>query len=326
MNPRSMLAQVWKASTKIKNWSYDYHILDQVELPCPVVSIGNLSSGGTGKTPVTQKLYSQFSKEFSKIAIVSRNYKAIIRTTGMVDPQHPNAAAFYGDEPAWLAQNCPGAKVFVGPRKYETALFACQKMKPDLILIDDGFQHRALKRDMDLVLWDATCDDENFLPLGRLREDFSSLARADYVILTKTNWASTELLEKWRSRLSAKRTVEAEFSLALNMDWVERTKNVPVGAFAGVANAPLFRSQLEQLLQRELLAFWSFPDHFDYPQDSLKVLNQWLKENPEGYLFTTEKDAIKLKAWVQESARVVAVPLTVEWGRGKSEFLRFLSR
>lgn len=325
MTPKGVLSQLWRASTKVKNWSYDYHLLDQVEVPCPVVSIGNLSSGGTGKTPITQKLFGHFSKEFAKIAIISRNYRAIIRTVGMVDPQHPNAALFYGDEPAWLAQNCPSARVFVGPRKYETATYAFQKMRPDLILVDDGFQHRALKRDMDLVLWDATCEDEEFLPAGRLREDFTSLGRADYVILTKTNWATPAQLEKWRNRLAHNRHVEAEFSLLLNMDWIERSKHGPVGAFAGVANAMMFRSQLEQVLQRELPAFWSFPDHYTYPPDSLAVMAKWLKDNPEGYLFTTEKDAIKLRSWVQEAARVVSVPLAVEWGKGKAEFLEFLT-
>lgn len=320
----SVLSMIYKAGTKVKNWSYDYHLLDQVEVSCPVISIGNLSMGGTGKTPVTQKIYEHLSQRYARMAIISRNYKAMIRSLAPVDPQHPNGALFYGDEPAWLAAHCPRAQVFVGPRKYETAAFADEKFRPDLMLIDDGFQHRALQRDCDLVLWDATAVDANLFPSGRLREDFSSLRRADYILLTKVNWAGKDQLEHWRHQLRGLPVVEVEFKMDLSMDWIERSRPFPVAAFAGIAHPILFRAQLENALQRELDPFWSFPDHYDYPMSSLQAMEAWLKKNPESYLFTTEKDAIKLKPWVQQMARVIPVPLSVKWGQGKDEFLSHL--
>lgn len=319
-----MLSLIWKTGTKVKNWSYDYQLLDQVRVACPVVSVGNLSVGGTGKTPVTHKLYQHFAARFEKLAIVSRNYKAILRKAGRVDPAHPNGAMFYGDEPAWLAAHCPKAQVFVGPRKYETAAFAADRLKPELILVDDGFQHRALYRDLDLVLWDATSTSETLIPYGRLREDFSALERADYVLLTKVNWTTEERLQHWRNRLGGRPVVEVEFTMNLGMEWIARTQNHPVAAFAGLAEPVIFRQQLESLLQRELTAFWSFPDHHHYPTEDLQVLARWLNEHPDSYLFTTEKDAIKLRPWVREMARVVPVPLSVQWGRGREEFLQKL--
>src|SRR5690606_9990602 len=132
------------------------------------------------------------------------------------------------------------AQVFVGPRKYETAAFAADRLKPELILVDDGFQHRALYRDLDLVLWDATSTSETLIPYGRLREDFSALERADYVLLTKVNWTTEERLQHWRNRLGGRPVVEVEFTMNLGMEWIARTQNHPVAAFAGLAEPVIF--------------------------------------------------------------------------------------
>lgn len=323
---QTLLSAIYKVGTRVKNWSYDYEILDQVRLPCPVVSVGNLSVGGTGKTPITAGLYDYLSRRFKRIVIVSRNYKALVRGVARIELDHPNAAVFYGDEPAWLAGHCPRSRVYVGERKYETAAVASAREQADLIIVDDGFQHRALSRDVDLVLWDATAENDKLLPLGRLREEFNNLDRANYVLLTKTNWARPELLEVWRERLQGRPVVEVKFAMNLSLDWVARTKGHAVAAFAGIAHPLRYKEQLEGQLQRELDAFWSFPDHFAYPPEALRQIELWLRQNPYSYVFTTEKDAIKLKTWIQSMARVVPVPLLIEWGQGSAAFFDYLDK
>ncbi|PWU13740.1 MAG: tetraacyldisaccharide 4'-kinase [Bdellovibrio sp.] len=335
-NANAVLSMLWKAGVAVKNWSYDYHLLDQVEIPCRIISIGNLTVGGTGKTPVTEFLYRHLVERFPRIAIVSRNYKAMIRTVARVDLHHPNAALFFGDEPTWLAQRCPRAQVFVGPRKYETAVYAYEQFRPDLILVDDGFQHRALRRNLDIVLWDATSESETLLPGGRLREDFSSLDRADWIVLTKANWTSPERLNEWRAKFQGHRLVEMNFHLQVPLQVPPQvpqqmppqttlSPDRPLAAFAGLARPDLFRSQLEKSLGRSLDRFFPYPDHFDYPVTVLKELTEWLGKNPAGEIFTTEKDAVKLSNWTVENKRVHVVPLTLEGGQGTAEFLAELN-
>lgn len=315
-----MLSMVWKAATQLKNLSYDYKIFSQVHLPIPVVSVGNLSSGGTGKTPVVQALYRHYQKKYKKIAIVSRNYKATSRGFAQVDLSHPNPAAYFGDEPTWLAQFCEGSQVFVGPKKSETAQKAYDLVKPDLILVDDGFQHRALARDLDLVLIDASSDRQmKLIPEGLYREGISSLARAHYVLLTKVNWVEENVLAEWRARMPDDfPMVEVDFDIQIPANFLEAQE---IAAFAGLAQSEKFKELIEQRTGRRLNQFWGFKDHFDYPPAALDELGRWIKEHPQAIILTTEKDAVKLGEWINDHPQVKIVPMTIQWGLGVDEFL-----
>lgn len=322
----SILSLLWKAGNQIKNWSYDYNVLDQIQLPIPVVSVGNLSSGGTGKTPVVQALFNHYKHRYGKIAIVSRNYKAITKNFAQVDLLHPNPAAYFGDEPTWLARFCPGSYVFVGPQKYETAYRAWQQVEPELIIVDDGFQHRSLARNLDLVLIDVSSDPNiKLIPAGLYREDLSSLKRADYVLLTKVNWVEPGVLAAWRARIPDDfPIVEIDFDLQIP----ERVLGFSgkVAAFAGLANSEKFKDLIEEKTNRPLDRFWSYADHYDYPPVALDELHAYLEKNPDAVLLTTEKDAVKLGKWMVEHPQVLVVPMTIRWGLGADEFLVRLSK
>lgn len=351
------LSLVWKTASALKNWSYDYNIFSQVKLPVPVVSVGNLSSGGTGKTPVVQALYNHYRKSFKKIAIVSRNYKATVKTFARVDLKHPNPAAYFGDEPTWLARFCPESLVFVGPNKSETARRAFEMEKPDLILIDDGFQHRALARDLDLVLIDVSSDPQmKLIPAGLYREGISSLKRAHYVLLTKVNWVEESVLAQWRARIPDDfPIVEVDFDLQLPGELGSGLESkagagseskagagsefkagagseskagagLEVAAFAGLAHSEKFKEILEEKMGRELLKFWGFKDHFDYPPTALDEISRWLKEHPKALVLTTEKDAVKLGDWIKNHPQVKIVPMTIQWGLGAEEFLARINK
>ncbi len=322
----SILSWAWRLASHIKNLSYDYNILDQVKLPVPVISVGNLSSGGTGKTPVVQALFHHYKHRFEKIAIISRNYKAISKTFAQVDLMHPNPAAYFGDEPTLLAKFCPGAYVFVGPQKYDTAYRAWQSVKPDLILVDDGFQHRALHRDLDLVLIDASSDRQmKIIPQGLYREGISSLSRASYVLLTKVNWVSEVELAEWRARLPDDFPVlEIDFDLQISEKILSHAG--PIAAFAGLAHSEKFKELVEKKIGRPVEKFWGYADHYDYPPASLDEISRHQAANPNALVLTTEKDAVKLGPWMQNHPQVQIVPMTIEWGMGSDEFLVRLNK
>lgn len=320
---KTLLSKVWEVGAGLKNLSYDYNVFEPVRLPIPVISVGNLSSGGTGKTPVVQGLTQYMSRRNKKVVIVSRNYRATIKTVGKVDLSVPNPALYFGDEPAWLAQSCPAATVYVGPKKAVTAKTAFEIEKPDVILVDDGYQHRALHRDLDLVLLDVSTPAEiKLLPAGLYREGIQSLKRADFAFLTKANWAESAQVQKWYS-LAQNFAPLVEINFDLEIPELQ-TKNI--AAFAGLAQPEKFHQILENRLGFPLQKFWSFKDHFDYPPMTLDEIARWMRENPTTILLTTEKDAVKIGPWMKLWPQVKVVPMRLEWGAGHERFFNRLDQ
>ena len=142
----------------VKNSLYNKGIIETYKAPVPVISIGNLTVGGTGKTPITDFCLKDLVAKGKKVAVVSRSYRADASDPSWVDVTHPFGARYYGDEPMLLASANPDVMVYVGDTKWRTAEFASTDKRGafDVILIDDGFQHRKLHRDLNLVVLDAT--------------------------------------------------------------------------------------------------------------------------------------------------------------------------
>ena len=155
---------------------------ERAQLPAPVVSVGNLTVGGTGKTPVVACLARLLQDRGKRVAILSRGYGGQSRNvTCISDGQHTyKKPPEVGEEPYWLARTLPGVAVYTGACRYAAGLAAWQEFKPDLFLLDDGFQHFQLYRDLDLVLLDAAAPFGNgyLLPRGPLREPLTALAAA----------------------------------------------------------------------------------------------------------------------------------------------------
>lgn len=320
---KDMLSSLYSFASDAKNFLYDSGLADSVRIPVPVLSIGNLSFGGTGKTPVTEKILSLCEEKGLKSAVVARNYKAQSTSVQKVDLHHSHGAIYYGDEAYLLAQKFPEFPVWTGPKKFLTAQSAFQQaLSPlKLIVVDDGFQHRSLHRDFDLVLIDCTSqeDEDELLPKGRFREGFSSLQRASAVALTKVNWADPSRVEHLRKKIPAgKEIYEIEFHQHFS-NQIEPT--TPVLAVSGIAKPKTFEKNLVGYSVREHLVF---PDHHFYSSDDLDKIMKAFKIRDCQQILTTEKDFVKLQNFPEIRDLLNPILVTTEFRgepRGLNAFL-----
>jgi tetraacyldisaccharide 4'-kinase len=283
----------------IKSLFYKTGLLKKLQLHTPVISVGNLTFGGTGKTPVIQFILEHFVGKKLKVVVVSRNYKARVRRAARVDLTQKNAAQNFGDEPCLIATKFPMVSVYVGPQKWETAKVAELEQKPDIILIDDGFQHHALARNLDIVLLDATSEFSEYriFPLGRARENKKSLKRAHVILLTKSNQVTSDkrkLLNDFALKNSDPTALIIELDYILN---IEQKNLLPreLFGFAAIAKPLVFKNMVENDLAVKLLGFANYSDHYQYSQDDLDKISEQARNLKANALVTTEKDWVKIK-------------------------------
>ncbi len=320
---KKVLSWMYGWASDAKNFLYDSGFADAVQLPVRVLSVGNLSMGGTGKTPVVEWLLSETSKRNLKVAVVARNYKAQSFGPCKVDCARADGAQFYGDEPFQIAIKYPQVSVWTGPQKYRTALQAVAFEKLDLLIVDDGLQHRTLKRDFELVLLDtsAPLSENRLLPVGRFREKFSSLNRADAVALTKVNFSDShrvrELAQKIPAQLPQVR-VRFEPDLLTAVDSESR-----ILAVSGIAQPKQFEQSLSSL-GLSPADHLIFEDHHRYTQSDALLILQKMKSLECQSIVTTEKDAVKLKAFSDLLPFLNPVQIKVQFEselEGLNEFL-----
>jgi len=278
MNP---LAAMFGLTVAVRNRLYDRRLLPTRKLEGPVISIGNLSVGGTGKTPFLILLGELLKSRDIKFDVLSRGYGRRTRGVLRVDPA--GSACDFGDEPLLIARRL-GVNVVLGEERYEAGIYAERKFGTQLHLLDDGFQHRALARDFDIVLVTPEDARDHMLPAGRLREPVSSLHRADAIVLTSGATAESFPLRNklvWRLR----RGILA--------------KNVPSRpvVFCGVARPQNFLLQL-RTAGIEPAAEAIFRDHHFYSEHDIReLLNLKQTSEADGFV-TTEKDAINLGGYL----------------------------
>ena len=283
-----------------RNFLFDAGILDTVILPKPVVSVGNLTLGGTGKTPFTQMLIERILSKNKRPALIGRNYRGRSRAATRVNPKIEKAAEFYGDEPTLLAEQNPQVPVFVGPRKWETACLAMRGEDFDMLIIDDGFQHRSLHRDLDIVLLDATALESEYhlFPIGRARESFGSLQRADFIVLSKVNFAKDFELAKIQSRLPKNIPV---LQMAYRLESPVEDAGAKVFAVSGIARPETFHLSLKQDTLFDVVGYMNFPDHHQFDLKDLKKIKSEMIRSGASLVVMTEKDHIKLGTLMQAS-------------------------
>ncbi len=291
----SLLSSIFGVGVRARNMLYDRGVSRVRKLEAPVVSVGNLSVGGSGKTPFVLLLGELLKARKVKFDILSRGYGR--RTSGVARVDPGGLAQDFGDEPLLLARRL-GIPVIVGEDRYEAGVFAEKSLGPHLHLLDDGFQHRALGRDFDIVLVTPEDARDHLLPAGRLREPLTSLSRADAVVLSSgASPASFPLDGKviWRVR----RGISPE--------------NVPARpvVFCGIARPQNFLLQL-RTAGIEPVAQALFRDHHAYAerdiQDLLKLRQQ---SEAEGFV-TTEKDAINLGGYLDALQPLAVIPVKME--------------
>lgn len=306
----------YSSALHLRNKAFDLGILPSKKPSNTyVVSIGNLQAGGTGKTPFTIFLAEQLGKN-EEIAILSRGYRASMPRSSptLINDQLGTkfSADYCGDEPTLLAHTIPGAKVIVGKDRVAGADYA-KALGAKIILLDDGFQHRYLKRDLDIVLIDASLPDEadHPLPRGLLRERHTSLSRAHLIVITKLHHNDQFAAIKQRmAQFTTAPVVAVKQTLAkicASHDTVTKEIDSLEGSlFCGIAN-PLSFVQTIKNHGLHIQSQHFFPDHATYTLHTLRQLAADVKNSGASYLICTEKDAVKIAPWMDN------IPLPVLW-------------
>ncbi|UCD36674.1 MAG: tetraacyldisaccharide 4'-kinase [Fidelibacterota bacterium] len=300
-----------------RNFFYNIGFFITRRVSVPVVSIGNLSVGGTGKTPATIYTALHLLGLGYKVGIVSRGYGRRSTGTLLVSDQSGvlETPLAVGDEPYLVASRLPGVPVLVDEDRYRGASVMIGRFKPDLIILDDAFQHRGLARDCNIVLLDAGSPrtDYRIFPYGTLREHLGALRRADLVIWTRTNTESpAPVLKRKISKLGV---TQIDSAMVISpqlvnvttgeMVPVERLRGERLLAFCGIAQ-PLTFYQALIFLELEPEAVRYYPDHFIYTEHEMSYLSG-LSDNNQLLMVTTEKDAVKLNRGFLDRHRIYAL-------------------
>ena len=272
MNPATVL---YGAATALRNTLFNRGVLTSRQLDRPVISVGNLSVGGSGKTPFVIALGELLQARGIQFDVLSRGYGR--KTRGVLVVKPDGNASEYGDEPLLIARRLR-VPVVVGESRYEAGRVAEQKFQSQLHILDDGFQHRSLARDFDIVLMMESDFSDKLLPSGRLREQVSSLQRADAIVLPTR-------FEPDHPALQQKRIWRARRDLVL-----PNSPSMPV-VFCGIARPKQFFAQVRAAGIKPAAEI-IFRDHHAYDIDDIQSLISVGRDRSADGFLTTEKDAI----------------------------------
>jgi tetraacyldisaccharide 4'-kinase len=274
MNP---LSGLYGAGVALRNSLFDRGVFSAQRLEWPVVSVGNLSAGGAGKTPFVISLGELLQERGIAFDVLSRGYGRNTRGVRFVDPN--GSASEFGDEPLLIARKL-GVPVIVGESRYEAGRAAEQKFQTQMHLLDDGFQHRSLARDFDIVLMTDTDFVDGLLPVGRLREPLSSLQRADAIVLPEG------VAVEHRELASKPRWLMTRELLLTSVP------SAPI-VFCGIARPDQFFAQVRSTGITPA-AQVTFGDHHGYDDRDIRRLLTAKSERDANGFVTTEKDAVNL--------------------------------
>lgn len=289
MNPLSAL---YGAAVRARNELYDRGLLATHHLEGPVVSIGNLTVGGAGKTPFLILLGELLEQRGVPFDVLSRGYRRRTQGVAIVDPE--GSARDFGDEPLLIARKL-GVNVIVGEDRRQAGETAETTFGPQMHLLDDGFQHRRLARDFDIVMVTTTDGQDSLLPSGRLREPVASLSRANAVVLT--NDASADGLQ-----------LRHQLVWRVRRELVPPDTLEPCFAFCGIARPEDFIAQLEAA-QVVLAGTRIFRDHHRYTDEDVRDLERLRQQAGAPAFVTTEKDAMNLGARLHALQPIHVVPV-----------------
>jgi len=284
-----------------RNLFYTFGFFVSRKLPTKVISIGNITTGGTGKTPAVIYLANILIKRGKRVAVLSRGYGRKTAGTQLVTDGNTPALDWrnFGDEPTLISKALSGVPVVVDEKRHRGGMFLVDRFNPDVIIMDDAFQHRAIERDVDIVLINSQDQrsDHKLLPYGFLREPWIHLKRAHAIIFTKTNlmkpapflrsMARKSRVPRFRSVLLCGPLVSPEG------EYKEILKENSALALSAVGDHGGFMRTLNSAglnVVEELV----FRDHHDYTQEDVELTQKHLLKSGAEYVVTTEKDMVKL--------------------------------
>ncbi len=304
-SPFYLLSILYGAAVRIRLALYSSGLFKVREIGCKVISVGNITVGGTGKTPTVEFIARNLKEKGFKVAILSRGYGRTGKGIGLVSDGHrlllgPGEA---GDEPYMLAKRLRNVPVFVGADRYELGRYALQRSPLDVIILDDGFQHIRLKRDLNILLVDGEKGFGNghLLPRGPLREPLSAMKRADIFLITKassdTGRTADSIMDKqpeaavFKSSYRPERLVSLRDGAKTGLDAISGRKVMALSAIANPSSFITLLSSLDCTLVSEI----SFPDHHSYAAKEMEGVEEKARAAGTEFIVTTEKDAVKIE-------------------------------
>ncbi len=292
----------------LRHFFYRQGWLGRHRLSCRVISVGNLTLGGSGKTPAVAMLAGQLLVRGKRVAVLSRGYRGSLQGKAALvsnGKQILLTPAESGDEPFLLAEKLPSAVVMIGKQRYAAGKYLLEKFPLDVIILDDGYQHLALNRDLNILLLDATNPFGNgwLFPRGTLREPLAALSRAQAIIITHSDLIPTKelhlLQENLRKRLPqipifeschrADCLIEIKQGKKLPLNWLVGKRVI---SFAAIANPQKLRDSLTRL-GAEVCFHFSFPDHHSYSPNDIIEIEKMAARKDVAAVITTEKDKVR---------------------------------
>jgi tetraacyldisaccharide 4'-kinase len=340
----------------LRRLGYRKRLIPSKKLPCMVISIGNLTVGGTGKTPMAIYLARTIQGLGHRVVVVSRGYKGAAEKSGGIVSDGESLLMGYkeaGDEPLMLAKILRGVPVLVGSNRYQAGRVAVKQFNPNIVILDDGFQHLALQRDIDLVLLDANLPlgNTHLLPRGTLREPISALKRGNAFILTRTSSDSGSQSEVttrtgWRMLKSitgqkpifrsthvsvVRHVIRGDHSGATPGSHKSREEDAQilrgkrVIAFAGIAANSRFKRELEQwgcLLE----TFIDYTDHHSYSRRDIDHIVSLAEATGVDFVVTTEKDYMRIIDRFHLPLDMVVMGIKISMGDDEKAFEEYLQK
>ena len=349
-------SRFYRTANQFRVWLYDKRVIRNHALGCLVVSIGNLSCGGTGKTPVVEVFAKTLSGKGRKVAILSRGYRSKKRSQwakirhlfGAQEMSLPPKvvsdgrnllldSAYAGDEPYMLASNLPDVAVLVDKDRVKSGLYAIDHFGTDVLILDDGFQFLKLKQHINIVLVDSTDPFGNghVLPRGILREPIKNIRRADYIFLSKSDGSHKliHLKEFIRRHNRRAEIIECchrpkyleEVYVRGRREPLEKLRGARVAALSAIAVPAGFEAFLRQL-GAELVATESYADHHRYTQQEIIDFINTAKEARADLIVTTEKDAVRIPKLERLDVPLYFLRVEIDILSGQESFDQCISR
>ena len=341
----SMMSVCYQLGVQLRTELYDRGILPTRRLECKVIAIGNMTAGGTGKTPMAMYIAQLVERSGKRVVIISRGYRGSAETRGGVvsdGSQILMSPAEAGDEPYMMAQKLGSIPVLVGRSRYKSGLEAVRKFQAQVVILDDAFQHIQLHRDLNLLLLDAKHPFGNgfLLPRGRLREPVAAANRADAVVYTRSNsmlqaprktnrWIESKpYFKSIHAPIFYKVTGVQQKELIRRPYALTRISNhdlsgYSVYAFAAIANNADFKKTIESS-EMDLCGFRYFNDHHVYSDTELDQIVLEMKESGARWLITTEKDFFRIGNRSNLPNRTLVIGIDICFGDQKDNFENFI--
>jgi tetraacyldisaccharide 4'-kinase len=351
-----LLSRIYRRSVQFRIWLYDKRIFRPRALGCLVVSIGNLTCGGTGKTPVVEVFAKTLAQKGRKVAILSRGYRSKDRTLyekfiavfkskkKEVPPRVVSDgknlllnSLTAGDEPYMLASNLKNVVVLVDKDRVKSGRYAISEFEADTLILDDGFQYLDLKPRLNIVLVDSKTpfDNHHVLPRGLLREPIKNIRRADYIFLSKSDGSprikhlksfirkhnrKAEIIECCHKPLYLEDVFNSDLQIELNF-----LKGKKIAALSGIANPHSFEEFLEDF-GAKIVCFERFADHHRYEQQEIiDFINRAARFGAQAVI-TTEKDAVRIPRLDRRDIPVYFMRVEIDIISGQESFDQCVSR